>query len=1367
MGYLGDDVVPWTRLFFPYPGSLPILADGFLEDPERTFPRAEAQAGTRLVDLTEPVILIVGESGIGKTQALRAEQRRVQDAGRTAAFVDLSGLDGREVSDDIAQALHQAGSEGDVLIDGLDQTTGTLQSVARGIRNALVRHEAPLPRLRFSAITGSQWPVSIDQALPESLASCAIYQLAPLTAAQARQAASVNLPDPDEFMRHVENSGIGPLAAHPLSLRLVLQASRKGQMPRTRADAYRGGIAALVDGPDDRATSDRMPIAQILEAARRLAAATALSGVTTVYRQRRAHYTGRAVTLDDIDTSDISLTDLRAVFDSSLMQGDADQRFWFHRSIEEYLCADRLQSLPKESVAALLASPAMPQVIPPQLLGVTAWLASTDDAWFEWALQRRYELLFNPDLRHRPDDQRRRLGATLIARLLNDDPPYDPGTAEPDLNRIGLDYTGLPYPELSEDLAPLLTAGQPAWRIKEALLVVIAAGLRGLDANLITVIEDVVRRSDRDDYNADIQAATWAAIALRGSTDPHLVNRGTRLLRAGGTPWVVKTELARWLWPAHMKTDDFHAAIPPGDRRAGGSAFARALIGIIHRAGPIPTDQNADLLQLIATMPRAVCREVRRMDQTPRLILQVVAGELDDATSWDHAVTITAALLDDHALPDWPTAALQHLDDERRRQFTADVAARALVGSAHHLLNAKLMGAQDAVWWAQRLAAAQDHAAVDDARRAEAALDLIAAPITIPAQLPAATRAAAAQLQVGSGAAMVFNRYFGAEACQERAVQPPHTAALPPPFTEQLLQRIGELLAHDDDRALDVIGEDGPTNLQWHKLTSGQQQQLADQAQQHLLSPQASALTAADRRRLNAAHSIQSRHDPKQLSAVTTERWLAWLPPLIGEPDTAGLTRTAIHRSMGTDPVAAEQILIPALTEPTVVWHLHGVQTPAISAAALDLAEHQSPAIGGRHLWHLLMIGALHQPDRAAGIAEALLRQCRSGRGALPDIAVHAAAALAAMPTLSNHFDEFITVLRSDATFAAAVVRTAASDGGLHAWTGLTPEQIGELFLWADTAFPQPLAAPGVHISTDPVAGFADHLLDILSDPQQLAATTDPLLQAKSAVVTLRRLAERTGYVYLRQRARRLEDTAIAAGSTASVTEILAVLDTPDLRSVHTREEFIEVLLAAIDDFAAKVRHDRALCALAWHRQRPDGKRWNGTWVPKDENEISTWLTRELRHYLRAHIALLREVEINPRLGTTAADRPDIIAVALQTAALRVELNIVIEVKGNWHPDVTEAFGPQLAERYLTGPLGGTGIYLVAYFAGDAWDSRDGRHGDAQRLTGDKTPAELQQALQQAADDTVAAGCTVDVRVIDFSLAVDDLASIAGHASDG
>ncbi|MDX5461751.1 ATP-binding protein [Micromonospora tulbaghiae] len=1354
MGYLGGDTVPWTRPLFPYPGSVPILGDGFLEDPERRYPSIAAKAATPLAELSEPVVVIVGESGIGKTQALRAEALRLQDAGRSAVFVDLSGLDAHEAGDEIAHSLRRAGSDGDVFADGLDQTVGTLQSVARAIRNALERHEGPLPRLRFSTVTGSAWPATIKRAMSGIDLSCLVYQFGPLTAAQARQAAATEMPDADGFMRDVETLGIGPLAAHPLSLRLLLQASRRGPTPRTRAEAYGDGIAALADGSPGRTGGDRPPIARVLGAARRLAAATALSGTKTVCRRRLADQTGRAIALDDIDGGDVSLTDLYAVFDSSLMQGSPEHRTWFHRSIEEFLCAQRLRSLPKDSVQALLASPAMPHVIAPQLVGVAAWLASTDDGWFDWALQRRYELLFNPDLQHRPEDQRRRLAATLVEHLMNDEVPYNPAE-DPETStwQFSLDYSGLRYPELGDDLAPLLAAGQPAWRIREALLVVIGAGLRDLDAKLMTLIETVAHQAGPDEYNIEVQAAVWAAIALRGNDDAAIVGRGTALLRNAGTHWTLRAELARWLWPTHLTAAELDAAIPPGDRTAGGGAFARTLAAIVLRAGTIAADQDAGLLQFLATLPSSTRRHLHRIEQTSRLVRGALRGDLSDNTSWRHAVTITAAMVDEHSFPEGPAADAEQLHDERRRRFVADVAAQIRPSSIRVLVASGLTGPHDAVWWAQRMAAAQERASVEDARRAEAALATIAITITDPAQLPRSVRTSAAQLASGSSAAAMFDHWFSAEAFRRRAEQPLPTAMAEPSSTDQLLERLNELLTHDDDRALDAIGEEGPAHLPWHRLTVDQQRQLTDRARQQLLSPKAEATTTAGWQRLNAAHAVLTKYDAHALSVVPIERWLAWLPLLLGKPDTVGPTRTAIHQSLKGDPAAAEQILIPALGEPTVVWQLRDVQTSAISQAALDLAEKHPPALDGHHLHQLLTIGAGHHPDRAARIATALIRRHRSNPNAQPEIAVHAAAALAGMPTLSDHYDELMTELRSDNTFATNVIRTAARSGGERTWTALTPEQISDLFSWADTALPEPpFPPPGVYVSTDPAPGFTDHLLEILSNPKHLIdGAAQPLAQARSAVSTLERLADSTGDVFIRQRARRLEDTAIAAGPTGSVAEILAVLDLPELRSVSATEQCAEVLLTAMDDFAGDVRKDRALCSQAWHRQR-NGSRWDGTWVPKDENEISTWLTRELKHYLRSRVALYREVEINSRLGATAADRPDIVAVALHTAAARIALDIIIEVKGNWHAKVMTALSTQLADRYLAGPLGSTGIYLIAYFAGNTWNGGDSRKDEARRLTGTRTPRELQQFLQQKVDAAVAPGRKVHVRVIDFSL---------------
>lgn len=1371
----GAEIVPWKRVLFPADSLVPIHGDGFLEDPETPYPTVRVQPPIRPEDLNSAAALIAGESGIGKSYTLRAETQRLNDVGHRARFVDLVGLNAEDVGDAILEAVEEVGSDGTVLADGLDRTVGTVQSVARALLKVLQSYPDPLPRLRFSTVTGSPWlpprttslaaPEGIDRALPAELRPCPVFRLAPLTEAQARQAAEIYVTAPDEFMVYVETNRLGALAAHPLSLRLMLQAHHNGRTPRTRREAYELGIAALVDGPGSNIPADasRPPTARILDAARHLATVTALSDTNVIrQRRRRADQPGEYVALDDVHTDDILLSELDAVLHSSLMIGTGQDHSWLHRSIEDCLCAETLRTLPKPSVHALLARPMAPEHLRPQLLGITTWLAAGEADWFDWVLKRRYELLFDADLAHLTDAQRRRLGTALIEHITNDDLPYTPGGDENSLTSwFSLDYRQLTYPELADDLAQLLDATQPAWRIREALLVMHANNIRSLDTHLMTLIEAIAHGAARDDYNAKIQAATSAAHALRECDDPAIASRGTAVLACADTPWTIRLGLARWLWPAHLTTRGLDEAIPPEQRTGQTGAFARSWAGVIERT-EVPPEQDTDLLRFIATMPPRALDALRNLDQTRRLIMKVLRGEIADEDSWRHAVQLSAAFLRGHALPTWQTSNLQTLNDERRRRFVADLTTAASTSTVQYVIASGLTGRHDAHWWAHRMATAEDESDAISHRHAEAALATIAAEITDSTQMPAATPAEAAPLQ-NDRTATVFDRYFGAEACRDRAEQKP-TPTLPVPHAVRLLDQLDELLTHDDERALDAIGDLGPANLNWNKVTEAQQTELTRHARRHAQSPQTSTATARNRQHLNAAHYILRKYDPDTLAAIPVSRWLDWLPSLLGQPDSLDPAHTAIARALAAEPDAAETILIPTLSDPTVVWLLQQRETAAISQAALDLVDDDQN-IGGNHLYYLLAVGATHQPDRAANIAKSIISgQPDAGEHHARDRAVQAAVALAGMPHAHHHFTDLMAALQSDIGFANMVLRTAHHGGNRDTWLGLTPHQLGELFLWAHAVLPQPAyPAPGVYISGYSAADFTDRLLEILSHPENLTSDPQDLQRrTQAAVATLNHLAQHTGNVFIRQRARRLQDSTLTAGAATPISEILAVLKAPHLRSITTSQQFLQVLLAAIDSFADDILKDRAIRAQAWHRIRWNEKEKPGAWRPKDENELSTWIARELKHYLKVRIALLREVEINPRLGKTTADIPDIVALALKTGNLDIELDIVIEAKGNWHKEVMTAFKTQLADRYLAGPSSTTGIYLVWYFTGDAWDPEDWRKKKSESLTGSRTPRELQEFLQREADTVVAAGNTVHVRVIDAGLDAADAALVIG-----
>lgn len=181
-----------------------------------------------------------------------------------------------------------------------------------------------------------------------------------------------------------------------------------------------------------------------------------------------------------------------------------------------------------------------------------------------------------------------------------------------------------------------------------------------------------------------------------------------------------------------------------------------------------------------------------------------------------------------------------------------------------------------------------------------------------------------------------------------------------------------------------------------------------------------------------------------------------------------------------------------------------------------------------------------------------------------------------------------------------------------------------------------------------------------------------------------------------------------------------------------------------LKDIGDDLRADRALRALLWHRQRRDNA-WAG-YVPAEEREVSNWLARELRHRLRERAAVLREVEINPRLGDTMGDIPDLLAVARTTSGQH--LSVPSEVKCSWHREVVTAIRDQLAGRYLKGPLGTAGVYVAVHFSGSAWDDGDSRRIQAARHSAEQ----LREGLGRHAAALATQGITAHVCVLEASL---------------
>lgn len=150
---------------------------------------------------------------------------------------------------------------------------------------------------------------------------------------------------------------------------------------------------------------------------------------------------------------------------------------------------------------------------------------------------------------------------------------------------------------------------------------------------------------------------------------------------------------------------------------------------------------------------------------------------------------------------------------------------------------------------------------------------------------------------------------------------------------------------------------------------------------------------------------------------------------------------------------------------------------------------------------------------------------------------------------------------------------------------------------------------------------------------------------------------------------------------------------------------------------------------LLWNTRTVDKRE---LWRPKSEVAFGAWLADQLSVRLeRAGVIINREVRVR-ETTTQHGQAVDIQADAPLTGARQDEPTVCrIELKGNWHDELTTAMRTQLADDYLILAKLRHGIYVTAWFDTTMWNDAEARRGKARSRNQGETTAELDsQALE-------------------------------------
>lgn len=465
-------------------------------------------------------VLLVSESGSGKTYECREQQKRLWKKGEAAFFLDLSTLATDAIGDmllpgELERLERWQRSQSDLAtffldsIDELKLTRGKFDTALRKLRKLV---DGQLGRVR---IIVTSRPVPIDRQLmveqfpipkPDTVvasadafadvamqtgrsnneekenreAGWANVGLLPLSTTQMRALAiTQNVSNPDDLLGDIAKRDAQEFAERPQDLVELCADWRDQQRIRSHRDQVDSNVAAKLKPNTNRQERTTLSAAAARSYASRLALAAVLMRKLTLRYD---------ASTDDVEASDSALDVSRLLSDANpdeqkmllerpLFGFASYGRVRFHhRSVVEYLAAVRLEALlergvPIKSIKRLLfaeTAQGLP-IVRPSMRPVAAWLALTRDTIFNEIVTRDPSVVLDfGDPQSLQPEQRIMALEAFIAR-------YKDGEWR-GLSIPHVQVRRFASPELGDTIQRLWNAGIANHEVRDLILDLIATG---------------------------------------------------------------------------------------------------------------------------------------------------------------------------------------------------------------------------------------------------------------------------------------------------------------------------------------------------------------------------------------------------------------------------------------------------------------------------------------------------------------------------------------------------------------------------------------------------------------------------------------------------------------------------------------------------------------------------------------------------------------------------------------------------------------------------------------------------------------------------------------------------------------------------
>jgi hypothetical protein len=1346
----------WKRFRCPRGGTINLSDGGFLYDPDSKYGKELSPGLVTFDSLAEkPSLALLGEPGIGKSRALQTERANVENSiaisGGRSLWLDLRSF-GRE--DRLWRALFE-GREFEewrgadyvlhLFLDSLDECLLRIDNVAALIADQLPKEPVKRLRIRIACRT-APWPRILENAFLKLYGEAGFeaYELAPLRRKDVRHALDRNnVADPEVFLTRIQALDASSLAIKPVTLSFLINTYiRDGDLPANQIKLYERGCRILCDESNESriAAGKRGALStdQRFAVACRIAAVAQFCNRFAVWTNSEAAGSAEEdVPVNDIIGKEEAATGqfpvtaegIREALDTGLFSSRGYGRIgWAHQTYAEFLAAHFClnHKMPMQQLHSLLFHPeGGGQRLVPQLYELAAWLSVMDPKVLQDVVTADPESLLGAAGASLAAEQREDVVQSLLdrsdnGRFLN---------LRWNLFRL---YPKLRHPSLADQLRPYLRDKTKSTNARHvAIDIAHACEVDQLGPELADLALD-------SSEEMPLRLSAGKAAAEVGSQEVKGRLRPFALGQAGDDPQdEFKGIGLTALWPGLISaTELFSLLTLPKDPNLYG-----AYSSFLYRLGPaLKADHLSAALKWFSIQRQ---REIGPMDN---LMDNIILSALRNMDTPEVVAGLAKSILSRVRLHDYLLRDRSELDRELRRDDThrqallCEVLPHLRENEIFFLDHAgvRVISESDLPWLVRRIETQES----PTTKELEANLVRRIVDTSQPDQMRMLWLACQTNALLNERCNQLFWVPLDSEEARmlrenlQRQQQPAAKLLDPPPEARvaqdlsnieqgklvEWVQLTRDLSLRPTSTRWDVDSPDLTALPGWASSSDSTRERIVAAAVRYVNEgePENDKWFNTSQIYFSAIAGFQALAlllsvSPRTLETVSAAIWTKWVPIILKYPhvDTGKLSLRLRLLEMARAYTPREiakrlmQIIDSDNNSHGYLFINHEIDLCWDEDLGTDLLSkarepHLKPAVVKTILHSVLQ----HDLLGSLGLARSFIVVPPPSTGAQRELMVGAIEALIS-GTHDAGWSEIWPIIRDYPDFGRIVVAAVsyASPGSANFLEKLSEDQVGDFYIWLLANYPPSALdhrGAGAIGPSETAVMLRDQTLEHLKRRGTFAACD----------AIRRTMGTFPQYSWLAFQLEEAESLARAASWHPVLPQQLLELATDrSRRLIDTEEELLDAIVESLDRLHARM-HDELPAAMHLWSVLPNGKL-----RPKYEEDLSDYVALHLREDLRQRgIVLNREVQIRQNPGQKTDIHVDAVTPGTREAGFDV-VRAIVEVKGDWNPDLNSAMEIQLRDQYLKDNRCRHGLYLVGRFYCDQWDNQDYRKKKCPRTT--------------------------------------------------